>query len=58
MTDDEDFEDHFDDEADETYVGKEEEEDDDGDYDEEDLDDIPLKTLRGRKASSVPSSVP
>lgn len=58
-TDEEDFDDHFDDEADETYVGKDEDEDeDDAEYDEEDLDDIPLKTLRGRKTSSAPSSAP
>lgn len=54
---DEDFDDGFDDDADETYIGKEEE-DDDADYDE-DLDDIPLiKTVRGRKTSSVPSGPP
>lgn len=54
--DEEEFDDAFDDDADETYVGKEEEEDDDADYDE-DLDDIPLmKTVRGRKTSSIPSA--
>lgn len=56
VEDEEDYDDLFDDDADETYVGKEEEEDDDADYDE-DLDDIPLmKTVRGRKTSSIPSA--
>lgn len=53
--DEEEYEDLLDDDADETYIGKEEE-DDDADYDE-DLDDVPLmKTVRGRKLSSVPSA--
>ncbi|KAH0602557.1 uncharacterized protein H6S33_008638 [Morchella sextelata] len=53
----EEYEDLLDDDADETYIGKEEEEeDDDADYDE-DLDDVPLmKTVRGRKLSSAPSA--
>ncbi|KAL7274062.1 hypothetical protein RUND412_003063 [Rhizina undulata] len=52
MTEDEDDGDAFDDDADETYVGRE---DDDADYDE-DLDDVPLKALRGRKQSSLEMS--
>lgn len=56
VEDEEDYDDVFDDDADETYIGKEEEEDDDADYDE-DLDEIPLmKTARGRKTSSAPSA--
>lgn len=56
VEDEEDYDDLFDDDADETYIGKEEEEDDDADYDE-DLDEIPLiKIVRGRKMSSAPSA--
>lgn len=56
VEEEEDYDDLFDDDADETYIGKEEEEDDDADYDE-DLDEIPLiKTVRGRKTSSAPSA--
>ena len=46
--------DGFDDEADETYIVREEEgsDENDGDYDD-DLDDVPLKMRRERKMSSV-----
>jgi hypothetical protein len=45
----------FEDEGDETYVGKEED-DNDADY-EDDLDDIPLKMRREKKLSSQPPVV-